>query len=271
MIARYNFETISIINDRNTTPDSSLVGNNTATLVNGPVQSQDAQVDDYSLVLNKALSQYVEMPATISTPIGETRMMWLKTTAQGEGMGLICYGTKVPSDSSSSSEFRLNRNGRPQFVVQNSAFAVIAPVNSSSTAPLTDGQWHHVAATRFSNLVVIYIDGVAVSSTILPAIGNATLTSSIYNQFDSLTIGRRYVGNPAVDDPLYFDGIVDDVRLYDAALDWAAIRDICQSIIFIYFFFFVVVFVVILSYLLSSCCFAPSVFSFVFFSWLLCS
>ncbi|MDJ0911354.1 MAG: DNRLRE domain-containing protein [Woeseiaceae bacterium] len=76
---------------------------------------------------------------------------------------------------------------------------------TSSTLSLQAGTWHHVAATfdDVANEVVLYVDGTSqtFASTNTPAGNN-----------ERLIIGSSYYGGEA------FDGILDDVRIYDRVL-----------------------------------------------------
>ena len=102
------------------------------------------------------------------------------------------------------------------------ADATLAAVPVAS-APVTPGQWHHVAvsfvvadrgayfdaggAARAHRAGVLYVDGVPTPfDTILPPLAGATLT-----------VGAEY-GLGALVSTSYFDGDVDEVRLFDRAL-----------------------------------------------------
>ncbi len=77
---------------------------------------------------------------------------------------------------------------------------------TSSTLTLQAGTWHHVAASfdDAANEVVLYVDG-----TSQTFISNNTPAGNT----ERLIIGSSYYGGEA------FDGILDDVRLYNRALD----------------------------------------------------
>ncbi len=84
------------------------------------------------------------------------------------------------------------------------------------TTPLADGQWHHVASVYPGGgelgTVIHYVDGVAELAG-----GNNASTQAVNTNnttADPVTVGRRTQG--AADN--YFDGAMDDVRIYDRAL-----------------------------------------------------
>ena len=87
---------------------------------------------------------------------------------------------------------------------------------TSSSLTLEAGRWHHVAATfdNAADQVVLYVDGSAetFSSTYTPAANN-----------EQLIIGSSYYGGEA------FDGVIDDVRIYNSVLGAQEITDLAAS------------------------------------------
>ena len=76
------------------------------------------------------------------------------------------------------------------------------------TAPST-GAWHHIAATFDGTTAIVYIDGVAVGSNSRPAHTNGT--------------GAIYIGGGVDFSAYYFNGVVDEVYIFDRALSQAEI------------------------------------------------
>ncbi len=78
----------------------------------------------------------------------------------------------------------------------------------SDTTAINDGQWHHVAAVYdpglTTNMVKLYVDGVLKSQ------GNLTVAVNTGTS-NSIVIGRR------VDNVNYFDGDIDEVRIWSTA------------------------------------------------------
>jgi len=88
----------------------------------------------------------------------------------------------------------------------------------SSSGNVTDTtDWHHFAATYddTNNDIVLYIDGVARSETVL---SGAPETASILTNNRDLSIGADSSGN------WDFNGSIDDVRVYDRVLSPAEIK-----------------------------------------------
>jgi len=74
---------------------------------------------------------------------------------------------------------------------------------SGHAITLDTGRWYHLAATMDSNGRYIYIDGTLKE--------NVGASASISNNSFSLTVGSRSAAH-------FFDGIIDDVRIYNRAL-----------------------------------------------------
>jgi hypothetical protein len=121
-------------------------------------------------------------------------------------MSLLSYGRSEPG-SQLAYEFRL-LNGCPQ------AFVFDGLVAHSLGGPgraqaVNDGRWHHLAFVRDTqNDALLYVDGQLQGS-------QADFTVEGLMLANSLDLGRRHVGQQAA---LYFDGELDDVRLYPASL-----------------------------------------------------
>jgi len=89
-----------------------------------------------------------------------------------------------------------------------------APTDS---AVITAGLWHHVAFTWSSGTLVIYVDGISVPFTNaedpITSFNNATSDVRVGVSLDAAGAGERF-----------FDGLIDEVRLYDEALSEANIK-----------------------------------------------
>lgn len=74
-----------------------------------------------------------------------------------------------------------------------------------STKHISIMEWHHVVAIVENNIPDFYVDGVITGKTV------AAFTRTPTGNTNPLLIGRR-------DDGLYFNGKIDDVRIYNRAL-----------------------------------------------------
>jgi hypothetical protein len=86
---------------------------------------------------------------------------------------------------------------------------------------INDGEWHHVAGVYDGTEYILYVDGVQDGPSV-PAAGPIAQTTS-----HKLTIGafeRQSVVSK------FYDGFIDEVRIYDRALSAEDIRQICGFI-----------------------------------------
>ncbi|MCH8120662.1 MAG: LamG domain-containing protein, partial [Planctomycetes bacterium] len=153
----------------------------------------------------RGLNDYVEITGYkgILGPNAFSITTWIKTTFIGdETQEIVYYGTH---SNGQRCEFRVHTNGRIR--MGNGAGQV------ESLTAVTDGGWHHVAATITENAtnsssdVRIYVDG-----------QDDTQESTDPDAFNivadwDVTIGYR----PSQSDR-FFNGQIDDVRIYDRVL-----------------------------------------------------
>ena len=108
------------------------------------------------------------------------------------------YGT---SDSVRSIIFGVNNNGTLRLLERSSSTN-----NQSSTGVLTSGTWHHIAVVRAFDKISFYING-----SLDTEISNSFIPNNGGNQ-------RIAIGNHESTGPLYFDGKMSDIKLYNKAL-----------------------------------------------------
>ena len=90
----------------------------------------------------------------------------------------------------------------------------------TSTTALATGRWYHVALTYDGDKIRFYVNGIAAGVT---DIQNGVITAS---DDSPLSIGANYDAN---DD--YFDGILDEVRIWNVARTEAQIQEyICEAL-----------------------------------------
>ena len=146
--------------------------------------------------INKLTNNFTVMgwvkPNSVS---GTQRMISSARTLGHNGWGFGLYGNAL----------RLTTYGRKDY--------------TSPSAGLAVGDWHHIAAVMdSSNTVKFYIDG-------LP-LGSVTFTSpGIADSDDALLIGATMTPGSSTPTDL-FNGLVDDVQVYNRALSDADIADL---------------------------------------------
>lgn len=81
------------------------------------------------------------------------------------------------------------------------------PAFVNSTGTISDNNWHHVVASRSGSTMSFYIDG--------DSAGTASFSGSFNNNSFDIWIGNDGVSSPTAGT---FDGLIDDVRVYNRAL-----------------------------------------------------
>ncbi len=95
-------------------------------------------------------------------------------------------------------------------------------VNITSPYAIPNNEWHHIAATFDGSTVKLYVDGIEVNS--VPA------ASPPINTANSFIIGAdttNYVASPANNN--FFNGAIQEVRIWDVALSESQIRDMMNQ------------------------------------------
>ncbi|MEY8847600.1 LamG-like jellyroll fold domain-containing protein [Psychroserpens sp. XS_ASV72] len=86
-----------------------------------------------------------------------------------------------------------------------------------STYPISTNRWYHVAVTNSSGTYRLYIDGIEVSS---PVSGSAPAS----NGMKALAGAMDQNGNPTTRPVYYFNGWIDELRIWNTALSTHQIR-----------------------------------------------
>jgi hypothetical protein len=150
------------------------------------------------------LNDYVSMTSPGPTGTSDrTVECWIKTSASQQTQQiLVDWGSASPLGA----RFTLNMIafGKIRIEVGGNGF--------NSTQSVADGNWHHIAVTydhAATTKVRMYIDGVLETSN--------NFTQSVNTANSGIRIGRR------VDGVNYFDGIIDEVRIWNVVRTQAEI------------------------------------------------
>ena len=199
-----------------TVKDVSGSGNN-GTMVNGPTPV--AGVLGQALSFN-GTSQYV---TTANSPVisaGYTMATWFKTTTSYTGTNWVALiGTSAQFSGAGSFEIAVGNAGGG-IGADNGAFLFFLNgastyVNYSATA-LNDGKWHLLVGGRTAaGYPFISIDGET------PIVGSTAVTGSV-------TENPWYIGakNDSGSTASYFNGSLDDVRIYNRALSATEVQQL---------------------------------------------
>ncbi|MEZ4959932.1 MAG: DNRLRE domain-containing protein, partial [Saprospiraceae bacterium] len=198
---QYDFE--------NNTNDNT--GSNNGTAYNGPTYSTGQIGQAINL---DGVNDYVALPSGILNSYNDiTIACWVKwddnTSNDWErifdfGDNTTRYMYLTPSSSSNTMRFAIttSSSGGEQYI---------------QTTALTTGQWTHVAITLNGNTGTIYVNGVAAS------------TGTISIDPSSITPTLNYIGRSQWSADPYFDGKIDDFRIYGSALSASQISSLANG------------------------------------------
>ncbi|MDH5775196.1 MAG: DUF4347 domain-containing protein, partial [Nitrospirota bacterium] len=155
---------------------------------------------------------------TIGSLSEGTIAAWIRTSATGVEQTI--FSLSDTADSNSYASLRLTAADQLFFAVRENG--TLFHFDSTATN-LADGNWHHVVVTVSATGNNMYIDGSAVAVTYVN--GNASSTNFLADvtSADTLAIGKE---QPSTGPQKYFDGLIDDVRVYDRALTSADIDEL---------------------------------------------
>lgn len=172
-------------------------GNDHHGTVNGATLATDRFGNPNSAYSFDGIDDYVVVPHDADFDFGTggfTASAWIKTgatTTEGAGRDdILAKGDPTVSGFAISLQ-----NNKAVFWVGNSG-------EFFGSSVLNDGEWHHIVGTRDdSNNIVLYVDGMAEST--------GTNNENVDTDY-SLFIGKHGTKNES-----YFDGLIDDVSIYN--------------------------------------------------------
>lgn len=196
--------------DGNEVNDS--VGDSNGQLVNGPVWTNGIVhgglsfdgVDDYVSVANTP-------NLNITGDITISAWVYLERggTGQDSSCQVIVAKTVANGAINNPFDFRTDASVEPCLTLIRAGASGHDYVYS--TEPISIKQWHHVLVRVQNNVPNFYVDGIVTGKTV------ESFTITPTGNTNPLLIGRR-------DDGLYFDGAIDDIRIYNRALTDEEVR-----------------------------------------------
>ncbi|MEO6228754.1 MAG: hypothetical protein ABIP10_01440 [Ferruginibacter sp.] len=197
---------------------NDATNNNDGTLQNAPSLTSDRfNISNKSYSFNGS-SQYVSTSLSYNNPANFTISAWFKTATTSGGK-LIGFGsTQVGTSGQYDRHIYMNNAGQIYFGVYPGTVVTV-----NSTLSYNDNNWHIATATLSSvNGMSLYVDGVLV--------GSNSSTTSAENYTGYWKIGydnmNGWTSSPSSG---YFNGVLDDVLIYDRALSPAEVATIAIS------------------------------------------
>jgi len=185
--------------------DSS--GNSNTGTCNSGSTWATGQIGTGAMSFNSASSQYVSTSTNVgSPPAGFSLSAWFNTSTASGTKIVGIENTQTGTGSSAwDRHIYMGTDGKIYFGVWDSSAHL---VTSSST--LNNGSWHHAVGTNSGTISTLYIDGAS----------QGTTAGGAYNSYGTAYWhigGYKSSGwTNGVDG--YFNGMIDDVRIYNRAL-----------------------------------------------------
>lgn len=134
---------------------------------------------------------------------------WARLTGQAKETPIV---TKLTNNRGYS--LGIDAQGSAYAKVGNGSTVITA---KQTTIPLTDSRWHHLVGIYDGNTIRIYVDG--------------TEGSQSENAVGVLGINTNplYIGKDPNQTPVYFEGDIDDVQIYSAALTQDEVKGLLFS------------------------------------------
>ena len=132
---------------------------------------------------------------------------WIKPTDVGASYDAILRQYLFSAGNYSGYDLCLNSEGKPGFFLDNTG--------ALAGNALVSGNWYHLAGTYNGQKLRIYVDGVCKANTVYPSENGDPTAAYAY-----IGYGLESTQNA------YFDGIIDDVRVYNYAMGVGEIREL---------------------------------------------
>jgi len=192
-------------------------GNEINGTVIGPILTSDRHGNNNSAYSFDGQNDYIEAEASKLPSAERTISLWFYANTVENRPGLLGYGG-ISGKKGTSWLMGLNMNGRKSFHM--SCHWLINRIDYYYTnSPVED--WYHCVITTDSNGTRIYINGVE-------EVSNTTFVSNTY--VDARELGIGVVSSPngivpyADGNTKYFYGSIDDIRIYNRALNESEIQ-----------------------------------------------
>ena len=203
-----------------TLPDSSGNGNN-GTLAGTSGYTFPAGKVGNALALAKAGQGYVSIPAAVFANATDiTIATWVNVTTSQSWAHVFDVGVNANLANNTASGTRY-MNLLPKNGGTNLAFAISKDGYNNeqvlTATALATGTWKHVAVVLSSGQGTLYVDGAAAGSSAISL-----------RPVDLGTIDYAYLGKSQFSADPYFDGQIDEFRVYGRALSAAEIKALYQ-------------------------------------------
>ncbi|HEX7845408.1 MAG TPA: PKD domain-containing protein, partial [Chitinophagaceae bacterium] len=199
---------------------------NHGTLMNGPQLTTDRFGNPNSAYLFDGVNDYIAVPnsSTLNPPNGLSIAAYFNTTSSG----LQCIAGKISFTGSIATQYNMGINWSPapgaffgaNSIVSGCAGTPVPSAFANTGGTIAQNTWHCVVGTFENGTIKIYLDGVLMQTVA----GGFTTINQCVNA--TLRIGMWWSG-----DPQMFKGKIDDVRIYNRALNQDEVNALCSDLI----------------------------------------
>ena len=186
----------------------------------------DGEVEDYTIIVVSDVSKidfdgiddYVDFGDNHDFTGSFTLEAWVLQENSVTSGTIISKGDMYSSNSKSYGYFLSIKNNDLTFTTYKNGGGI--KLNITSNYPITNDRWYHIAMSYDGTTANLYVDGLFV--------GSDTSTNTPGNRSESCYIGASYDRDNT--DPInYFDGFIDEVRIWNSALSVTQIREMMNQ------------------------------------------
>jgi len=199
--------------DENTGTGSNAVkdtsGNNNHGTTNGSMTESDWVPGKFGSALDfDGANDYVNVSSTANCGIDWTVSAWIKTSITATHEITARSKSGEAEAENYNCELGILSDGKVSSVYE---YGAGNNVQRDGTATVTDGNWHHVVASRndANGTLYVYVDGVR---------QDGTLTGSPTNDPSGGTSSTQCIGGSNCEGPTFFmNGLIDEVKIFNYA------------------------------------------------------
>ena len=209
----------------------SRIGNHTGTFVNSPALSPTGGLLDGAVAFDGGDSDYISIADYDAADTGDklTVSYWINPDSVLPTASHVMKWEEPEITKNSSWGVRTDTTGEELFVfIANGAFDNGGNYFLTSNVNLSTGTWQNIsfvydgAGATNADRLKVYKDAVQVAGSF-----SGTIPGALNNTNEDIAFGRRLITHPSFAD--YFDGRLDDVRIYNGALTPGQVGEINRS------------------------------------------
>ncbi len=207
-----------------------IAGDNDGTAFGGAsvtTAAGESIVGDGALKLVRSSSQHVKIDGMAGELLNGDEMtlsMWFNTEFDGEATDTQHQLFSAHTDAGGNIlRLGVTPSGDIYFNPTNIGGATHDKVAGASE-PLNDGEWHLLTVSAHGTNLLVTVDGEAIGDGIF----SSAAGQPVWDDATQFSIGQEYDGGGTGD---YFDGLIDDVKIWDNILTMEQITAEYQSVI----------------------------------------